>query len=279
MKKIKEYLLTTIGIALTAIALEYFFFPSDIAAGGVSGIGLVINKLIGLDTSIVVLVLNILLFILAFLVLGKSFGSKSIYATIMLSVFMWIIEKFFTPGVLTENMFLASFFGSIILGMGAAIVFHQGASTGGTSIIAAIISKFTPIGIGISVLLTDSFVCILAISIFGVDKGLFGFFSVILIGLVIDKFIDGFNRCKQVFIITSKEKDIVNHIIKNVDRGCTVLNGNGGYTGSDVKIIYTVLSSNEFIALKKDVKEIDPEAFVTVNESTEVLGKGFTDFQ
>lgn len=279
MKKIKEYLLTTIGIALTAIALEYFFFPSDIAAGGVSGIGLVINKLIGLDTSIVVLVLNILLFILAFLVLGKSFGSKSIYATVMLSVFMWIIEKFFTPGVLTENMFLASFFGSIILGMGAAIVFHQGASTGGTSIIAAIISKFTPIGIGISVLLTDSFVCILAISIFGVDKGLFGFFSVILIGLVIDKFIDGFNRCKQVFIITSKEKDIVNHIIKNIDRGCTVLNGNGGYTGSDVKIIYTVLSSNEFIALKKDVKEIDPEAFVTVNESTEVLGKGFTDFQ
>ena len=279
MQKIKEYLLTTIGTALTAIALEYFFFPADIAAGGVSGIGLVINKLLGLDTSIVVLILNISLFILAFLVLGKSFGAKSIYATIMLSVFMWIIEKFFTPGVLTENMFLASFFGSIILGMGAAIVFHQGASTGGTSIIASIISKFTPIGIGISVLLTDSFVCILAISVFGVDKGLFGFFSVILIGLVIDKFIDGFNTCKQVFIITSKEKDIVNHIIKKIDRGCTVLNGHGGYTGSDVKIIYTVLSSNEFIALKKDVKEIDPDAFVTVNESTEVLGKGFTDFQ
>ena len=279
MQKIKEYLLTTVGIALTAIALEYFFFPADIAAGGVSGIGLVINKLIGLDTSMVVLVLNILLFVIAFLVLGKSFGSKSIYATIMLSVFMWIIEKFFTPGVLTENMFLASFFGSIILGMGAAIVFHQGASTGGTSIIASIISKFTPIGIGISVLLTDSFVCILAISVFGVDKGLFGFFSVILIGLVIDKFIDGFNTCKQVFIITSKEKAIVNHIIKKIDRGCTVLNGHGGYTGSDVKIIYTVLNSNEFIALKKDVKEIDPDAFVTVNESTEVLGKGFTDFQ
>lgn len=279
MQKIKEYLLTTLGIALTAIALEYFFFPCDIAAGGVSGIGLVINKLLGLDTSIVVLVLNIILFILAFLVLGKSFGAKSIYATIMLSVFMWIIERYFTPGILTENMFLASFFGSIILGMGAAIVFHQGASTGGTSIIASIISKFTPIGIGISVLLTDSFVCILAISVFGVDKGLFGFFSVILIGLVIDKFIDGFNTCKQVFIITSKEKVIVNHIIKNIDRGCTVLNGQGGYTNSDVKIIYTVLNTKQFIALKKYVKEIDPDAFVTVNESTEVVGKGFTDYQ
>ena len=279
MQKIKEYLLTTIGVALTAIALEYFFFPCDIAAGGVSGIGLVVNKVSGLDTSIVVLVLNILLFILAFIVLGKSFGAKSIYATVMLSVFMWIIERFFTPGVLTENMFLASVFGSILLGMGAAIVFHQGASTGGTSIIAAIISKFTPIGIGISVLLTDSFVCLLAISVFGVDKGLFGFFSVILIGLIIDKFIDGFNTCKQVFIITSKEKEIVNHIIKNIDRGCTVLNGNGGYTGSDVKIIYTVLNSNQFIALKKHVKEIDPAAFLTVNDSTEVLGEGFKAYE
>ena len=279
MQKIKEYLLTTIGVALTAIALEYFFFPCDIAAGGVSGIGLVVNKVSGLDTSIVVLVLNILLFILAFIVLGKSFGAKSIYATIMLSVFMWIIEKILKPGILTENMFLASVFGSILLGMGAAIVFHQGASTGGTSIIAAIISKFTPIGIGISVLLTDSFVCLLAISVFGVDKGLFGFFSVILIGLIIDKFIDGFNTCKQVFIITSKEKEIVNHIIKNIDRGCTVLNGNGGYTGSDVKIIYTVLNSNQFIALKKHVKEIDPAAFLTVNDSTEVLGEGFKAYE
>lgn len=279
MQKIKEYLLTTIGVALTAIALEYFFFPCDIAAGGVSGIGLVVNKVSGLDTSIVVLVLNILLFILAFIVLGKSFGAKSIYATVMLSVFMWIIEKILKPGILTENMFLASVFGSILLGMGAAIVFHQGASTGGTSIIAAIISKFTPIGIGISVLLTDSFVCLLAISVFGVDKGLFGFFSVILIGLIIDKFIDGFNTCKQVFIITSKEKEIVNHIIKNIDRGCTVLNGNGGYTGSDVKVIYTVLNSNQFIALKKHVKEIDPAAFLTVNDSTEVLGEGFKAYE
>ena len=278
MQKIKEYLLTTIGVALTAIALEYFFFPCDIAAGGVSGIGLVVNKVSGLDTSIVVLVLNILLFILAFIVLGKSFGAKSIYATVMLSVFMWIIEKILKPGILTENMFLASVFGSILLGMGAAIVFHQGASTGGTSIIAAIISKFTPIGIGISVLLTDSFVCLLAISVFGVDKGLFGFFSVILIGSIIDKFIDGFNTCKQVFIITAKEKEIVNHIIKNIDRGCTVLNGNGGYTGSDIKVIYTVLSTKEFIELKKSIKNIDPNAFLTVNESTEVLGKGFTEY-
>lgn len=278
MKKIKEYLYITIGIILTAVALEYFFFPNDIASGGVSGIGLVINRLTGLETSIVVFILNAILFVLAFFVLGKSFGGKSIYATIVLSIVMWIIENIFTPGILTENMFLASFFGAAILAMGSALVFHQGASTGGTSIIAAIINKYTPLGIGSCLLITDSLVCLMAIGTFGVDKGLFGFFSVILIGILIDKFIDGFNTCKQVFIITNKASLVSEYITKDIDRGCTVLNGQGGFTGSDVKVVYTVLNSKQFITLKQFIKEQNPEAFITVNESMEVLGKGFKDY-
>ena len=277
MKKIKEYALTTLGIVLTAIALEYFFFPNDIAAGGVSGIALVINGVTGWNISIMVFILNIILFILAFVVLGKGFGGKSIYATVMLSVVMEIIERVFSPGILTDNMFLASFFGSALLAMGSAIVFHQGASTGGTSILAAIISKFTSLGVGTSLLLNDSIICLLAINVFGIDKGLFGFFSLILIVLLIDKFIDGFNTCKQVFIITSKAEMVVNFINKDIDRGCTVLNGKGGYTDSEVKIVYTVLSSNQFITLKSFIKENNPEAFITVNDSKEVLGLGFNN--
>nr|WP_302659642.1 YitT family protein [uncultured Clostridium sp.] len=277
MKKIKEYALTTLGIVLTAIALEYFFFPNDIAAGGVSGIALVINGVTGWNISIMVLILNIILFILAFVILGKGFGGKSIYATVMLSVVMEIIERVFSPGILTDNMFLASFFGSALLAMGSAIVFHQGASTGGTSILAAIISKFTSLGVGTSLLLNDSIICLLAINVFGIDKGLFGFFSLILIGLLIDKFIDGFNTCKQVFIITSKAEMVVNFINKDINRGCTVLNGKGGYTDSEVKIVYTVLSSNQFITLKSFIKENNPEAFITVNDSKEVLGLGFNN--
>lgn len=277
MKKIKEYALTTLGIVLTAIALEYFFFPNDIAAGGVSGIALVINGVTGWNISIMVFILNIILFILAFVVLGKGFGGKSIYATVMLSVVMEIIERVFSPGILTDNMFLASFFGSALLAMGSAIVFHQGASTGGTSILAAIISKFTSLGVGTSLLLNDSIICLLAINVFGIDKGLFGFFSLILIGLLIDKFIDGFNTCKQVFIITSKADMVVNFINKDINRGCTVLNGKGGYTYSEVNIVYTVLSNNQFITLKNFIKENNPEAFITVNDSKEVLGLGFND--
>ena len=277
MKKIREYALTTLGIILTAIGLEYFLFPNDIAAGGVSGIALVINGITGWNISIMVFILNIILFIVAFVVLGKGFGGKSLYATVILSVVMEIIEKVFNPVMLTENMFLASFFGSALLAMGSAIVFHQGASTGGTSILAAIISKFTPLGVGTALLLNDSIICLLAINVFGIDKGLFGFFSLILIGLLIDKFIDGFNTCKQVFIITSKAEMVVNFINKDINRGCTVLNGKGGYTDSEVKIVYTVLSSNQFITLKSFIKENNPEAFITVNDSKEVLGLGFNN--
>lgn len=277
MKKIREYALTTLGIVLTAIGLEYFLFPNDIAAGGVSGIALVINGITGWNISIMVFILNIILFIVAFVVLGKGFGGKSLYATVILSVVMEIIEKVFNPVMLTENMFLASFFGSALLAMGSAIVFHQGASTGGTSILAAIISKFTPLGVGTALLLNDSIICLLAINVFGIDKGLFGFFSLILIGLLIDKFIDGFNTCKQVFIITSKADIVVNFINKDINRGCTVLNGKGGYTYSEVNIVYTVLSNNQFITLKNFIKENNPEAFITVNDSKEVLGLGFND--
>lgn len=277
MKKIREYALTTLGIVLTAIGLEYFLFPNDIAAGGVSGIALVINGITGWNISIMVFILNIILFIVAFVVLGKGFGGKSLYATVILSVVMEIIEKVFNPVMLTENMFLASFFGSALLAMGSAIVFHQGASTGGTSILAAIISKFTPLGVGTALLLNDSIICILAINVFGIDRGLFGFFSLILIGLLIDKFIDGFNTCKQVFIITSKADMVVNFINKDINRGCTVLNGKGGYTYSEVNIVYTVLSNNQFITLKNFIKENNPEAFITVNDSKEVLGLGFND--
>lgn len=278
MKKVREYVLTTVGIILTAISLEYFLFPNDIAAGGVSGLALVINSVINIDRSMIVLVLNVLLFILAFFILGKSFGGKSIYATIVLSAALWVIERFFNPSMLTDNMFLASFFGAAILAMGSAIVFNQGASTGGTSIIAAIISKFSAVGIGTSLLLADSLICLFSIRVFGIEKGLFGFFSLILIGVLIDKFIDGFNTCKQVFIITNKDKLVINFITKNIDRGCTLLSGQGGYTQSNVKVIYTLLDTKQFITLKKFLKENNPEAFVTVNESTEVLGEGFKSY-
>ncbi|MBS4959145.1 YitT family protein [Clostridium tertium] len=278
MKKLKEYILSTIGVAIVAFGLEYFFFPLDIAAGGVSGLALAINQLIDINPSVLVFIFNFILFALAFFLIGGSFGAKSIYATIMMSVIMWVFESFFEPKAITDNLVLACVFGSVVLALGTAITFYQDASTGGTSIIAKIINKYFHVPIGQGLLLADCTVTLLAIYSFGVEKGLFGLLSATLIGILVDKFIAGLNPVKQVFIITNKEKLVVDFINNDIDRGCTILTGKGGYTKENMTVVYTVLTSKQFIALKQFIKNNNPEAFLTVSESTEALGKGFTDY-
>lgn len=275
--KIKEYIRITIAVAIVTFALEYFFFPNEIASGGISGLALVLNSVFNIEPSILILGFNVILFLLAFFLIGGSFGGKSIYASALVSVFMWITENWLNPKAITENLFLASVFGSLIIALGTAIVFNQGASTGGTSIIAKIINKYLHIPIGQGLLIADCTVAVLAIYVFGVELGLFGLLSAIVVGLLVDKFIAGFNPVKQVFIITSKEKLVVDFIMKDINRGCTILSGKGGFTGGDTTVIYTVLSSRQFVTLKNFVKENNPDAFITVTESTEALGEGFTE--
>ena len=142
MKKLKEYLLATIGVAIVVFGLEYFHFPNDIASGGMSGLALAINAIIPISISKFTLVVNIILFGLSFALIGGSFGVKSIYSTIVTSGLMWICENFLDPQPITDNLLLATIFGSAIIAFGTAMVFNQDASTGGTSIIAKLINKF-----------------------------------------------------------------------------------------------------------------------------------------
>ncbi|WP_238883022.1 YitT family protein [Clostridium sp. YIM B02551] len=277
MKKyFKENLLITIGILLTAISLEYFFYPNNIAAGGISGLALVLNKIFGISPGLILIIANIILFALAFILIGGNFGGKSIYASFGLSLVLWLIEKYLAPTAVTHNLVLATVAGSVISSLGIAMVFSQNSSTGGTSIIAKIINKYLHLDIGKCLLITDFIITILAIYTFGVDLGMFGLISVFLIGSMVDKFIEGFNVCKQVFIISSKGEEIVKYILNEVDRGCTVLDGTGGYSKANNQIIFTVVNRRQFIKLKFKIKEIDPRAFITVNDVREVLGEGFT---
>ena len=191
---------------------------------------------------------------------------------------MWFCETFLNPTAITDNYVLACVFGSALLALGAAITFYQDASTGGTSIVAKILNKYLHIPIGQGLLLSDFTVTLLAIYSFGIEKGLFGLLSTILIGNLVDKFIAGLNPVKQVFIITNKDDLVVKFINNEIDRGCTILTGKGGYTREDMTVIYTVLTSKQFITLKQFMKINNPEAFLTVSESTEAVGKGFSDY-
>lgn len=275
MKKFKEYGIITIGVLLVIIAFEFFFFPNKIASGGVSGLALALNNILGIDTGIMMIVFNAILFVLAFIFIGGDFGIKSMYAAFGLSFALSIIEKVYKPAAVTDNLMLASIFGSVILALGTAIMLTQDATTGGTSITAKILGKYCNIDFGKGLLISDSIVMIIAMYSFGTELALFGLLSIYLTGILIDKFIDGFNLSKQVMIFTEQEKLVADYIIKDIDRGCTVFYGKGGYTGKHNCMILTILTRSQFIKLKKFIRNNNPDAFITVNETSEVLGKGF----
>lgn len=279
-KTIKEYLLIAFGVILVAISVEYFFAPNNLAAGGVTGLAIVVNALISqLSVGTVTLVVNLLLFVVAFALIGGNFGAKTIFASVFLSIVMWVIEGCFDSYAITTDPVIATVFGTIISAFGMAVVFNNNASTGGTDILAKILNKFFHINIGTSLLIVDIIITFAAALVFGWDTGFYSMLSVILLGITVDRFIDGFNTSKEVIIMSEKCESIGKFILEDIGRGCTYLNGEGAYSGKAKKVIYTVLSRNEFIKLKSFIKETDKNAFISVRESYEVLGEGFMDIE
>ena len=274
-KNIKEFALITIGILLVAISVVYFFEPNNIAAGGITGLAIVINHYIPfISIGPLVLMMDAVLFVIALIVLGAKFGAKTIYSSVLLSVSMWLMQTFI-PINITNDLMLATIFGTLISAGGMAIVFNANASTGGTDIIAKILNKFFHIEIGKSLLRVDFLVTLLGAITFGINMGLYGLLSVIINGVVIDNIIAGFKTKSEITIISDKNKDISKFILNDLERGCTFIKGVGGFTGKDTALLYTVLDRSEFIKLKNKIREIDKNAFITVGEVHEVMGEGF----
>lgn len=272
---LKEFLLITVGILLVAISVVYFFEPNNIAAGGITGLAIVINHYIPfISIGPLVLIMDATLFVIALIVIGTKFGAKSIYCSLLLSTSMWIMQKFF-PFVITNDLMLATIFGTLISAAGMAIVFNANASTGGTDIIAKILNKFFHFNIGKSLLMVDFLVTLLGAITFGINIGLYGLLSVIVNGVVIDKIIAGFKVKSEITIISHRNKEISEYILNDLERGCTFIKGVGGFTGKDTLLLYTILDRSEFIKLKNHISGIDENAFITVGEVHEVMGEGF----
>jgi len=277
MKKYKEYIFITFGAALVALAIQLFFIPNQIAPGGVSGIGLVINSLTpGVSVSTYVIILNVILFLLAFKLLGGGFGFKTIYASFSLSIIMWIIENIIKPQSITDDLMLASLIGILLLGTGLGIVFNQDASTGGTDILAKLLNKYLNLSMGLSMTIIDLAVVIVVAFFFGLERGLYAGLATFLNGIVINRVVGGFNEKKQVFIITGEKEKVKSYIVNEIQRGATIFSGEGGFSGAENHVIYTVLSTKEFVKLKMYLRENHPDSFVTVSSTSEVLGQGFS---
>ena len=275
-QNIKEYGIITLGVILVAVALEYFFIPNNLAAGGVSGLAVVISHYFpSLTVGVLTLIMNIILFVIAFIVVGGDFGLKTIYASFGLSFLLWFMDAFIHPQALTTDLLISSVFGTVLTAIGLAMVFNVNASTGGTDILAKILNKYTSFNMGISLLCVDFLVTFLGAITFGVDKGFYALLSVLLNGPLIDKIISLLNKKKEITIISDKNEEIAKFIMTELRSGCTALEGSGLYSKQEKKIIYSVLSKKELEKLKQFIECVDSEAFYTIGQIEEVQGKDF----
>lgn len=269
---IKEYLFVIIGAAVIAFGFNVFLFPNQVASGGVSGISTILYGMFGWNAGIVQYAFNIPLFIAGVLVLGKKFGIKSFIGTIALPFFVILTASW---DAWTLNPLLGSIFGGIVVGLGIGLVFKGNASTGGTDLLAQIITKYTGLTLGTSVLFIDGVIAVSAAIVFDLEKGLYALIGLYVTTKTIDIVQLGFSQSKMVYIITRKETEVRDAIYKEVNRGITKLPAYGGYTGEERPVLMVVVYQTEFTKLKQVLKAIDPEAFVIVSDAYEVLGEGF----
>lgn len=275
---VKKFVLINLELAIIAFGLYFFLIPANLAVGGVSGLAIIVNHLVpNFPTGIFMLVINAILFVMAFVFLGKEFGGYTLYASFALSGMITVLEILF-PGspMLTDDILINLLYGILITGAGYALIFNQNASTGGTDIIAKIISKFTHMDLGKSMFIADFAVTAMAIIVFGPKLGLYALLGILLNSAIIDKAIAGFNTRINLKIISVHHQKINDFIIGDLERGTTIFTAKGGYSKDERPVINTIVSRKEYIRIKNFVKEVDPEAFVSMNFVNEVFGEGFT---
>ena len=271
-KIIREYIAIALGCLLAALSFNFFLIPNKIAPGGLSGIATVLYHIFGFPVGVTTLALNIPLFIAGIRQLGGHFGIRTLLGTILLSVFIDLIK---VP-VLTNDSLLASIYGGFLVGVGLGIVFRMNASTGGTDLFARIIHKYFP-SISIAwVLFAVDFLVVLAASLLlGPSSGLYAIVSLALSARAIDLVQEGLNTAKAFFIISDHAEAISERIIREMERGATMLEGRGAYTGVNKNVILCVVRRTQITQLKGMINEIDPAAFVLVADVREVMGEGF----
>ncbi|GAB0170740.1 YitT family protein [Lysinibacillus sp. CTST325] len=271
-ESIVEYMYVIVGAAIIAIGFNVFLLPNQVASGGVSGISTILHGLFGWNPGIVQYAFNIPLFIAGVVVLGKKFGIKSFIGTITLPFIVLLTNSW---GPWTDNPLLGALFGGIVVGLGIGLVFKGNASTGGTDLLAQIITKYTGISLGTSVLLIDGIIAISAAIVFDLEKGLYALIGLYVTTKTIDIIQLGLSQSKMVYIITMKQDEVRDAIYAEIDRGVTELPAIGGYTGKARPVLMVVVYQTEFTKLKQLIKNVDPSAFVIVSDAYEVLGEGF----
>ncbi len=276
-KHIMDFILINVGLILVGIGICLFKIPNNFATGGVSGLAIIASSFFkDIDVGPMMLIINIVLLIVGFIFLGPDFGSKTVYSSFALSGIVWAIQKIYPlKHTLTDDMMLELIFSIIFPAIGSAIVFNLNASTGGTDIVAKILSKHTNLNIGKTLLMTDFLIAAGAGAVFGIKIGMYSILGLSLKAFVIDLVMEGFNVSKQFVIISSKSENIKEYIVNQLHRGATIYKAEGAFSHKPEDVISTVLSRRQAIKLRTYIRSIDDSAFITISNTSETIGKGF----
>lgn len=275
---LRRYLNLIIGCALLAFSFDIFFAPKNIVYGGISGISIVINKLFGVDKSLFVLIVSIILLFISYFTLGWEKTKGSIAGSIIYPIFL----KLFEPVASYINLdisdtLLIVIFGSIIAGLGSGTNFKSGFSTGGTDIINQICAKYARVSIGKAMLMTDGLIVIgsgffLNNQLYAFENVMYAIMVLYIISIMADKVILGISQCKAFYIVTEHETMIKKYVMQHLSSGVTVLDGRGGFTGNNQKVIMCIIPTKDYFIAKEGILSIDPKAFFLVTDAYEVSG-------
>lgn len=274
---VSEWLLLIAGTFLLAVGVYFFVYPNNFATGGVAGLSVVVSALIPfLSQANASLVINVVLLVLGMIIIGKQFAFKTTFVTLLLSGLLVLFEHLIPlDKPLTNQPLLELFISIAIIALGQAILFNKRASSGGTDIIAMIIRKYSSMDIGKALLASDFLITLTTFFIFDIETGLFSMTGLFIKGIIVDGLMESFNRVKYFTIVTSKPKEIGDFINYSIRRGSTKLLGKGGYTGEERTVFLCVVQRYQAVVLRDYVREIDPQAFMMITNTSEIVGLGF----
>lgn len=273
---IKEYALLTAATLIMVVGIYFFKFPNNFCFGGVTGFAIILTAFARFSASSFTFVINMLLLIVGFIFVGKSFGVKTVYVSVLMSVALSALDKIYPLSKpMTNQPVLELLFAIFLPALGSAMLFNAGASSGGTDILAMIIKKYTSLNIGITLMLVDMFITVAAFVIFGPTTGLFSVSGLLAKTFVIDGAIESINMCKYFTIVCNDPAPICDFIHNQLNRSATILNAEGAYKHNQSKIVLTVMRRSQAVLLRKFIKGTQPSAFIMITNSSEIIGKGF----
>lgn len=276
LKKIKYFGTLTFATLLMATGVYFFKFPNNFTFGGITGLSVVFAEVTALSASTFNLIVSLSLLAVGIFFLGKTFIARTAYCSILLSVTISILEWLYPmTEPLTDQPVLELCFAIILPSIGAAILFNVGASSGGTDIIAMILKKYSSLDIGKALLATNCVITLASCFVFDIETALYSILGLAVTSLLVDNVIESINQCKYFNVVCTNPEPICEFIIHELHRSATTCQGKGAFTGKDKFIIFTVMSRLEALKLRNYINEQEPNAFILISNTSQIIGKGF----